>query len=181
MSASVADAVHALQAGGVICHACEGVWGLACDASVEASVQRILEIKQRPRSKGLIVIAANTQCFTPELNRLSHEMQSRIVASWPGHTTWLLPNVQFGKFITGDFDTVATRVPAHEQALEICKQFGKPIVSTSANTSGGSPCVTEQHARQCFEGVVDCMVAGEIGTAPGPSSIFDSRTGKQVR
>ncbi|MEC8867645.1 MAG: Sua5/YciO/YrdC/YwlC family protein, partial [Pseudomonadota bacterium] len=42
--------------GGVIAHACEGVWGLACDAYSLAGVRRILELKRRSFVEGLILI-----------------------------------------------------------------------------------------------------------------------------
>ena len=57
VSVELHEAIKLLRDGGIICHACEGVWGFACDPFNQSAVRRILEIKQRPQSKGLIVIA----------------------------------------------------------------------------------------------------------------------------
>jgi len=51
-------AARTLRAGGIVAHACEGVWGLACDPFDPDVVARLAHIKQRSLDKGLIVIAA---------------------------------------------------------------------------------------------------------------------------
>src|SRR3546814_16877881 len=56
---SAVDAASALRAGGIIACPTEAVWGLSCDPFNEATVQRLLAIKQRPVDKGLILIAAS--------------------------------------------------------------------------------------------------------------------------
>ena len=53
------QAVLTLEAGGVIAYPTEAVWGLGCDPFDRAAVLRLLDIKQRPMHKGLIVIAAD--------------------------------------------------------------------------------------------------------------------------
>ena len=181
MSAELREAVRLLRDGGIICHACEGVWGFACDPFIESAVQRILEIKQRPQSKGLIVIADNASQFEPELSQLSSDIRSRVEACWPGRTTWLLPTVRFPEWIVGDHSTVAARVPGHDQARSIAAMFEKPIVSTSANVANETPCLTEIETRQKFGSIVDYVVTGAIAQATGPSAIFDALTGDQIR
>src|SRR5690606_22975933 len=54
----IASAVDLLRRGGVIAYPTEAVWGLGCDPADQAAVMRLLEIKQRPVEKGLIVVAA---------------------------------------------------------------------------------------------------------------------------
>lgn len=181
MSAELREAVKLLRDGGIICHACEGVWGFACDPFIESAVQRILEIKQRPQSNGLIVIAGNAAQFEPELAQLSSDIRARIDASWPGRTTWLLPTHRFPAWIVGDHTTVAARVPGHEQARSIAAMFKHPIVSTSANVANDPPCLTESEVRDNFEDVVDYVVSGAIAQSTGPSEIFDAVSGDQIR
>ena len=181
MSAELREAVDLLRDGGIICHACEGVWGFACDPFNVSAVRRILEIKQRPQSKGLIVIADNATQFEPELAQLIPDIRHRINASWPGRTTWLLPTTRFPEWIVGDHETVAARVPGHEQARTIAAIFERPIVSTSANVANDPPCLTESEVRDKFEDVVDYVVSGTIAQSTGPSEIFDALSGDQIR
>ena len=181
MSADLREAVELLRDGGIICHACEGVWGFACDPFNVSAVLRVLEIKRRPQSKGLIVIADEAAKFEPELSQLTSKTRSRVEQSWPGHTTWLLPTTRFPRCIVGDNTTIAARVPGHEQAREIAALFNQPIVSTSANIANDPPCLTESEAQDQFGGIVDYVVRGAIVQSSGPSEIFDAVSGDQIR
>ena len=181
MRAELREAVRLLRDGGIISHACEGVWGFACDPFNELAVRRILEIKQRPQSKGLIVIADIASQFEHELAQLSSDVRPRVEASWPGPTTWLLPTTRFPHWVVGDHATVAARVPGHKQARTIAAMFENAIVSTSANIANDPPCLTESEARDKFEELVDYVVPGAIAQSSGPSEIFDAITGDQIR
>ena len=181
MNTSLAHAVDVLNRGGVVCHACEGVWGLACDPFDESAVSRILEIKNRPIDKGLIVIGGDAAAFQPELSAVDSKQYETIRASWPGHTTWILPNKRFPRWITGEFDTVAARVPGHAQSRDLASKFGGPLVSTSANRSGQQELTTLTAVEQQFRTEVDYILEGSVGDASGPSKIFDARTGEKLR
>ena len=52
-----------LRRGGVVAHATEGVWGLACDPRSDAAIQKVLKIKQREKEKGLILIGGTLEYF----------------------------------------------------------------------------------------------------------------------
>jgi L-threonylcarbamoyladenylate synthase len=54
-----AAAVKCLRNGGVIAYPTEAVYGLGCDPANVFAVQKILDLKQRPIEKGLILIAAD--------------------------------------------------------------------------------------------------------------------------
>ena len=138
-------------------------------------------IKKRSIDKGLIVIGGNVETFQPELAGIESKQYEIIYASWPGHTTWILPNKRFPPWITGEFDTVAVRVPDHEQSRDLSSEYGGPLVSTSANRSGQPELTTLAAVEQQFESEVDYILQGSVGHASGPSKIFDSRTGEQLR
>ena len=181
MKSSISDAVFAIAEGGVVCHACEGVWGFACDPFNTEAVQKILAIKQREPIKGLLVIGGDESVFEPELAQLTELQRAQVRNSWPGHTTWLLPNVQFSRWITGDHPTVGARVPAHEQALLFASQWGGPLVSTSANIESEPPCLTQIEVEHQFAQNVDIILSGEIGDLTGSSRIIDAQTGTVIR
>ena len=165
-------AVSALRSGGIVAHATEGVWGLCCDPKSERSIKRILEIKGRSKSKGLILIGGKIGFFDQELLCVTPDKRIEIKASWPGHHTWILPNASnYSDWITGGRETTACRVPNHEQARNLSLQFGGPIVSTSANLSGSPELKSEDAVRSDFETLVDFILPGAIGGANGPSNI----------
>lgn len=176
----VTQAAARLRESGVILHATEGVWGLACDAFDEAAVARLLSLKQRPVSKGLIVIGASEVEFGPELAALGSSERSAVLESWPGAVTWLVPNKQFPRWITGGRTTVAVRVPGHPQARALCAEFGGPLVSTSANPGGRPPALTALTARGYFPRQVDYLLPGDV-IRPGISSSIRDLSGAVLR
>lgn len=179
------DALHEAQQvlcrGGVVAHACEGVWGLACDPLDAAAVGRVLDIKGRAAAKGLIVIAACADAFAAELGVLDDATVARIRASWPGPVTWVVPCERFPDWITGGRGTVAVRVPDHAQSRSLAGAFGGPIVSTSANRSGAPPCLTAEDVRETLGDEIDYLLPGVVGDRIGPSTIVDARTGETLR
>ena len=168
-------AVRSLRAGGIVLHATEGVWGLACDPFSKSAVGRLLALKNRQPEKGLIVIGAQPEVFQPELVTLSEAQQQAVSASWPGAVTWLLPSQRFPHWITGGRLNVAVRVPGHEQSRALSRAFGGPLVSTSANYAG------HRAARNSFqaarfasrEPAVAYFLPGATLTRTGPSEIRD--------
>lgn len=179
--ADLAHAVTALRTGGVVAHACEGVWGLACDPFDRAAVHKILDIKGRAAAKGLIVVAGDAADFAGELDALDDALAVRVRASWPGAVTWLVPNRRFPSWVTGGRNTVAIRVPAHEQARALAAAFGGPLVSTSANRAGAMPAATADEVAQALGQDIDYLLPGATGGRKGPSRIVDAATGATLR
>lgn len=177
----MAAAAQIIAAGGVVAHACEGVWGLACDPMNEAAVRRVLRLKGRPANKGLIVIGGAAEVFAQELEPLPPDMSARIRDSWPGAVTWLVENTRFPPWIVGDFDTVAVRVPDHEQARRFAAACGHPLVSTSANRASEPPARSAEEVRRIFGGEIDGVLPGEVGDRTAPSTIVDAATGRALR
>lgn len=181
MDDALYKAAHVLRRGGVVAHACEGVWGLACDPLDEEAVERVFDIKGRAASKGLIMIAACAEAFTTELGILDDATAERIRASWPGPVTWVVPSERFPDWITGGRGTVAVRVPEHAQSRALARACGAPIVSTSANRSGNPPCLTAHDVREVLGDEIDYLLPGAIGGRVGPSTIIDAATGATLR
>ena len=54
-------AVEMLKQGHVIAYPTEAVWGLGCDPNQEQAFQKILNLKQRPIEKGVILLAEDIE------------------------------------------------------------------------------------------------------------------------
>jgi L-threonylcarbamoyladenylate synthase len=176
--------IQALSAGGVIAYPTEAVYGLGCDPDNEAAVMALLAIKQRPVEKGLILIAADYSQLLPYVNDTAIPQQKRyqIFSSWPGHVSWVLPASQMApKWITGQFDSIAVRVSAHPVVQQLCRAYGKPLVSTSANLSG-QPSITDPlELEQSLGSLLSAIMPGALGGATQPSQIRNALTGDIVR
>lgn len=180
----LSEAVATLRAGGVIAQATEGVWGLACDPDNMHAVARLLTLKGRDVGRGLILLGQQPQMFAEELASLSAAERAQALAEWPGASTFVVPNcatVPWSHWITGDHDGVAVRVPGHEQARMVCRAFGGPLVSTSANPSGRKAPISMLKVRAYFGSEVDFYLPGEVITPGVPSRIYDFSTGTSLR
>ena len=165
-------ATQIIKAGGVVAHATEGVWGLACRPDNHSAIGKILEIKGRDGEKGFILLASHAEQFMAHINQLEVSLIKKVIESWPGHTTWVLPNTDFSELVTGGRSTVACRVPDHNQARALCSKFGGPIISTSLNRSGQTPVTSYEEAAAKFSEEVDFILPGQISGFNGPSAIY---------
>lgn len=178
----IRQAVRALRRGGVIAYPTEGVWGLGCDPFDPDAVARVLKLKQREVSKGLILVAATFEQFAPYLRAISPEQRQRLHDSWPGPQTWVVPHGgTLPDWITGYKPTVAMRVSAHPLVAALCRAFGGPIVSTSANPSGRAPARSALQVRRYFADRLDYVLQGELGGQVGPTPIRDLISDRLLR
>ncbi len=175
------QAAAILAAGGIVAHATEAVWGLACDPWQEDAVMALLAVKDRPWEKGLILIAASPDWLAGPLAELPERKRQQVLDSWPGANTWLLPNPGFPPWITGRYSKVAVRVPGHAQARALCRAAGGFLVSTSANRAGRPPARTDLVLRLHLGADIDYVLAGRTGGGRAPSRIRDAETGVELR
>jgi L-threonylcarbamoyladenylate synthase len=175
-------AARAARRGGVIAYPTEGVWGLGCDPFDAVAVRRLLVLKQREEHKGLILVAGEIAQLMPYLRLLDEARRAAVLASWPGPVTWVVPAPpEIPGWVRGRHPGVALRVSDHPQVRALCRAFGGPLVSTSANPAGRPPALTELRVRQYFRAQLDCILPGALGTRGRPSVIRDARHGRVLR
>lgn len=176
------DAAAALKQGGVIACPTEAVWGLSCDPHNRDAVERLLELKQRPVEKGLILVAANEDQLESLLAGLPAGQREALAETWPGPSTWLVPHHgRIPDWVSGQFETVAVRVSQHPVVRDLCLAWGGPLVSTSANPGGAEPARSEQEVRDYFGDTLDAIVPGALGDSGRPTTIRDLATGRVIR
>lgn len=181
-SPSLKNCVKQLHSGCLIAYPTEAVWGLGCDPNNVHALRGILEIKKRPIEKGLILVAADIQQFRFLLRDLTQTELQTLSETWPGHSTWLVPHKQrVSIYVSGAHQTVAIRVSAHPIVQQLCRQFGGPIVSTSANPQGLAPASSAMRARRYFQTQDLTYAPGCVGKADAPSVIRDLKTNSIIR
>ena len=180
-SAALADAVTALRKGNVIAYPTEAVWGLGCDPDNPRALERLFALKARHSAKGVILIAGNIAQIEAWLVGLDTVLRQRLLDSWPGPITWLVPNNgRSHPLVCGQHDKVALRVSSHPVVQALTNAFGGPIVSTSANRSGSSPIASADAIRKEWRDDV-VIVSGALGGRDRPSRICDLLTGDVLR
>jgi L-threonylcarbamoyladenylate synthase len=181
-SLAIRRAGAVIRAGGVVAYPTEAVWGLGCDPLEAEAVARILAIKGRPVSMGLILVAADFGQLEPWVHAVSREVEARMAATWPGPVTWVLPaRAWVPEWVHGGRGSVAVRVTGHAQSAALCRAAGFAIVSTSANRSGHPPARSGVQVRRWFGDQLDFILGGATGGHDRPSEIRDALSGQPIR
>lgn len=170
-----------LRRGGLIAYPTESVYGLGCLPQHPIALRRLMQLKQRPQHKGLIIIGANETQLQPLLQPLQAPHRE-LTARWPAPLTLLLPAApHIPILLRGRNRTqLAVRVPDHPLARAICHSLASPLVSTSCNKSRQRPCRTERETRRRFGRHV-LILRGRCGQQRQPSRIIDADTGQILR
>ena len=84
-------------------------------------------------------------------------------------------------WVSGDHDGVAVRVTNHPVVRALCKRFGGPLISTSANPAGREPARSAFEVRRYFRDELDALVPGALGGLAKPTTIRDVSTGHILR
>jgi L-threonylcarbamoyladenylate synthase len=177
----IKNAVRHLKAGAVIAYPTEAVYGLGCDPLNKAAVMTLLDIKQRPVEKGLILIASSLEQLRPYLV-LDQAIIDRITPTWPGPVTWVIPAQPWvPKWLTGEHDSLAVRVTNHPIARDLCAQFGSPLISTSANPTTQPAIKESRKLLKIFAGADIFIVHGKVGELRQETAIYDAVSGKRLR
>lgn len=176
------EAVNALHQGQVIGYPTEAVYGLGADPFNQHAVNAIIAMKQRDPDKGMILVASSWDQIDHLIAPINPLTQVDIEASWPGPVTWVFPATDaVPHWVRGRHQTVAIRISAHPVVQDLCRHFGKPIISTSANLEG-FPAIRDQRTLEIsFGNDLACIVPGQLGGAKNPSQIIDASTHQHYR
>jgi len=175
-------AARAVLNGGVIAYPTEAVYGLGCNPYDAQAVMRLLQIKNRDVSQGLILIGRSFHDFSDFIDDSDEALRNVLQSRQTEPTTWLMPaSKSCPVWIRGQHKTVAVRVTDHEQCRQLCDHTGSAIVSTSANRTGHASLRTAMKVRQEFNDELDYLLVGATGGQQRPSRIIDAASGKVFR
>lgn len=135
-SEAINEAVKVLSYGGTIVYPTDTVYGFGANALEEISIRKIFNIKQRSFAKPLPMMVRNIK-WARELANINEKNDRILSKIWPGPITAVLPKKDLvPSVLTAGQDTVGMRVADSVFVDELLKNFGYPLVSTSANLSG---------------------------------------------
>ncbi|MEZ5197618.1 MAG: L-threonylcarbamoyladenylate synthase [Bacteroidales bacterium] len=174
--------IECLKDGGVIIFPTDTIYGLGCDIYKPKAIERIAQIK------GIQVGKANFSFLCSDLSHLSdftkplkNEVFKLMKSTLPGPYTYILnANNNVPRLFQSKKKTVGIRVPANNIPIEIIRELGNPIVSTSVHDDDEIIEYTTDpeliHER--YENLVDIVIDGGFGDNE-PSTIIDC-TGDEI-
>lgn len=179
---AVAKVVKALKEGGLVIYPTDTVYGLGCDITNSRALERIAKIK------GIKLEKANFSFICHDLSNLSDYVKQIDTPTFkilkrtlPGPYTFILPG---NNNLPKEFKkkkTVGIRVPDNPIVLEIVKQLGNPIVSTSIHDDDEvlEYSTDPELIFEKWQNLVDVVVDGGYGDNQ-PSTIIDLSEGEPV-
>jgi L-threonylcarbamoyladenylate synthase len=161
----VPDVVACLQKGGVVLLPTDTVLGLAVLPSSSEAVEKLYNLKARPKEKALPIMASNSDqleslglIVSPSVEKL---LNSPLV---PGGLT-IVANLNpktCPDWLRGRKE-IAFRIPNFEFLLDVLGQTG-PLLVTSANLAGNYTPKTTSEVLKQLNGAPDLVVTGKMLT-----------------
>ena len=179
--------VECLLDGGVIVYHTDTIYGLGCDIFQHKAIERICQIKNvNPAKARLSFICYDLSDLSQYTKSISTPLYRMLRNYLPGPYTFILPaSKQVPRILKSKKDTIGLRVPDNKIALELVKELGHPILSSSLpgvfndGSSAKAPQAlpVEEYTdpeviHDKFEHLVDIVVDGGIGGIV-PSTVVD--------
>ncbi len=174
------QAIAIIRRGGLVIYPTETLYGLGCDATNEAALRRLFEIKGRALTQPPPLLIAGEAQLTMLVADVSPTARELMAQHWPGALTLILPAQEgLSPLLTSEANgvkTIGVRESGHAIARALCEGAGVPIVATSANFSGATgnaaaPRILDDIPAD-FKALVDLVLdGGAVGGAP--STIVD--------
>lgn len=147
------EAVRVLREGGVILYPTDTVWGLGCDATNAEAVAKIYALKRSENKKSMLVLCASADMVVRYV-RNAPGIAFEVMELATSPLTLILPGASgVAENLIPDEGTLGVRIPDHEFCRRVLRGLGRPVVSTSANVSGGTtPAGLQDVAREIVDG-----------------------------
>ena len=146
-----------LKNGGVISFVTDTVWGVGCLPDNEKGVEKIYELKNRDRSKPLILMSNSIENLLPYVKKISPYAKELIKKYFSGALTLIFEKTEkTPDFVTSYKNTVGIRVPDNEVFKKLCEVIdGHVLATTSANLSSQPPAKSYEEAKEFVGAHVD--------------------------
>ena len=160
---------NTLAAGGAVVLPTETVYGLFAQALNQEAVERVYELKRRPRDKALnLNMASLEEIYAFSKNQPTY-LKQLYQAFLPGPLTIILhANDRVPTWINSGMETVGFRIPNHPVTLDLIRKYG-PLIGPSANLSGKASGTSFQQIMMDFQGEIsgvedDATLTGQDST-----------------
>ncbi len=178
---AAARAVEVLEAGGIVVHPTETIYGIGGNCSPENNAL-ISRVKMRGAQQPLLLLTPDLDALRKAFGELDWppETESLVEHFWPGPLTVVVQCAKAPQGLVGPGGGIAVRVSPDPTVAAIMRRWRRPMTSTSANLSGCEPPRTLEQALQVFAGrddladAVEPVLGVDAGTTNGttPSTVI---------
>ncbi len=133
----IQNSARIILRGGVVAFTTETFYGLAADALNEGALAKIFRIKEREKSKPLLLLVPDRSRVAGLVQSIPPEAERFMEKFWPGPLTLVFQaGASLSAMVTGNTGKVGLRVSSNPAAQALVRAVGRPITATSANLSG---------------------------------------------
>ncbi len=161
----IRETADIIRSGGLVIVPTETVYGIAANMLHREAVERLYEIKRRPKDRPFSIAIdkkSRVDEFARDIPIAAYKLISKF---WPGPLTLVLKGI--------DQPTVGLRMPDDEITLRIIGEVAAPVVLPSANLSGKPAATKFEEALRDLDGLVDLAIDAGPSKVGVESSIVD--------
>ena len=177
----IAKVVECLRNGGVVIYPTDTVYGIGCDINKQRAVERVCKIKGiDPEKANFSFICSDLSHLSDFTKPISTSVYKVMKKALPGPFTFILEaNNNVPKLFRSKKKTVGIRIPKNNICLEIVKQLGNPIMSTSVHDDDELIEYTTdpELIHDKYKDLVDIVIAGGYGNNQA-STVVDCSEGE---
>ena len=167
----IKQVVTCLEQGGVIIYPTDTTYGIGCDIFNRKGIKQIFQIKQRDQRKPFSFICNDLAEIShyAQVSNFSFKVMKRHL---PGAYTFVLDATKIvPDSLSTKQKTVGVRMPENEICRAIVRELGRPLVTTSANTSGENTPQDPWDIEERMGHLVDFVIDGGIAMSEASTVI----------
>jgi L-threonylcarbamoyladenylate synthase len=136
MKQDIANALEILKSGGVILYPADTGWAIGCDATNEAAVRKIFDIKKQKVSEEMVILMENPALLDRYVGEVP-EIAWDLIEITETPLTIIFSNVRnLAPALISDKGSVGIRFTREEFSKQLIQRFRRPVTVSSANISG---------------------------------------------
>jgi len=162
----IREAVTILKKGGVVALPTETVYGLAAISCNKKAIDRLYDIKKRPKEKPFTLCVADAEAAIKNFAVMPPFAYRMMEGFWPGPLTMVFHS-------SYSDDKIGIRVPAHDITSTILREINSPVCLPSANISGQKDSVSADEVEKAFGDSIDLIVDAGESQFLEPSTVID--------
>jgi L-threonylcarbamoyladenylate synthase len=176
-AAVIREAAEMVRAGLIVAYPTDTLYGLAVDPRNAEAVRRLYELKGRPETSAMTLIAADVS-HVRAAGDLTADAERLAARWWPGPLTVVVPaRPILAREGLANGTTVGVRIPDSLVASAFARDTGFCVTATSANRSGAAAAATPAAVAAALPDVDAILDAGP-SRGGAPSTIVDASTGR---
>jgi len=170
--------VGVLRNGGIIIYPTDTVYGLGCDITNHKAVEKIIRLKGLKAKEARFSFICSDLSHIADFAKVSNSAFKLMKKNVPGPFTFILPGLnRVPDYFISKRRTVGIRIPDNTIPIEIVKELGHPILTTSIKDDDNVVEYTTDpeliHER--YQNIVDIVIDGGYGDNI-PSTVVDCTT-----